>query len=76
MSMISDPKELRRAASKLLMICALIESAGWACIAMYFVGVFQGPAKSLLLVPGILMAGAGLFGVVWVAVQMSKIPKA
>ena len=60
---------------RLLVTCALIEAAGWACIVLYFTRIVMGSAASLLLVPGILMAGAGLFGVIWVSIQMQKIPK-
>jgi hypothetical protein len=73
--MIEDADTLRRFAVRLLIICSLIELGGWACLVLYGSGAYRGPATSLLLVPGILMAGGGLFGVTWTAIQLSKLPK-
>ena len=73
--MIEEPPVLRRFAVRLMIVCSLIEFAGWACLVLYGWGAYQGPGTALLLVPGVLMAGGGLFGVIWTAIQISKLPK-
>jgi len=65
--------DAKKSAYQLLMTFGLIEGAGWTLVVLPIVKVVEGPMALVVLGLGIVLVVACLAGVIWTAVQLSRI---